>query len=67
MNEMNDTVRQAHVDLNDEISRLAAAYQRSLQGATLEYEQGLLEAQLRFEEKLRLTVIAMTKAMENAL
>jgi hypothetical protein len=64
---MDNLVRNAHRELDEEVHRLTLAYQSTMQQAHLEYERGIIQAQLKFESKLHASVTAMTSALEEAL
>lgn len=64
---MNELVRSAHRELDEEVHRLALAYQRTTQQAQNEYQQGILNAQLKFEAKLQAAMAAMASAFEQVL
>lgn len=64
---MNELVRSAHRELDEEVHRLALAYQRTTQQAQYDYQIGILAAQQKFEAQLQAAMQAMSTAFEQAL
>lgn len=64
---MNHLVRDAHQELDAEVYRLGAAYQRTVQEAAVLYQQGLMTAQMKFESKLHEATQALSEQLKEAL
>lgn len=60
-------VHDAHAALDVETHRLGVAYRTALHAAAAEYQEGMLRAQLAFEQQLRDAANALTDTLHDAM